>query len=129
MKKVLSVIALAALAGCTSYDYYEGGVRYTQDGPDCIYYSGEYGSRFSNDIHSLNGSKRVVYRNTICADLYARDNFNQAPRADRVILAPAAAPVMPCTTCGGGVHVHKADCGCSQPKQMYQSRYVVVPAM
>ena len=124
MKKVLSVIALAALAGCTSYDYYEGGVRYTQDGPDCIYTSGEYGSRFSNDIKDLSGSKRVVYRNTICADLYARDNFNQAPRADRVVLTPAAAPVSACTSCAP-VHVHKADCGCAG----HRSKYVFVPAM
>ena len=118
MKKVLSVIALALVAGCTSYDYYEGGVRYTQDGPDCIYTSGEYGTRFSGDIKDLSGSKRVVYRNTICADLYARDNFNQAPRADRVILTPVvSAPVATCDACAY-----------AQPKPIYNSRYVFVPA-
>ena len=117
--KILSVIALAALAGCTSYDYYEGGVKYTQDGPDCIYYSGENGRHFSNEINELSGTKRVVYRNTICADLYARDNFNKAPRADRQILAPAAQPV---SACGG--------CGCTaQPKPMGRAHYVFVPAM
>ena len=125
MMKVLSVVALALLAGCSSYDYYEGGVRYTQDGSDCIYTSGEYGNRFSKDIQSLSGSKRIVYRNTICADLYARDNFNQAPRADRVILAPAAAPVATCTSCAP-VHVHKSTCGCAASNR---SGYTFVPAI
>ena len=54
MKKVLvSIVALAGLAGCASYyDYYKGDVRYTQDGEDCIYYVGEYGNHFSNEIRS-----------------------------------------------------------------------------
>ena len=45
LKKILmSVIALTSLVGCGAYyDYYKGGVRYTQDGDDCIYYAGEYG--------------------------------------------------------------------------------------
>ena len=113
MKKVLvSVIALAALAGC-AYDYYRGGVRYVQDGDDCIYYAGEYGSRYTNDIHSLNTDKRVVYRNTSCADLFARDNGGVAPRSTRTVLTRAAQPM---SSCGCDV------CGKSQ-------RYVFIPAM
>lgn len=95
MKKVLvSLVVLAGLAGCASYyDYYKGDVRYTQDGADCIYYSGEYGNHFSNDIRNLNTGKKIVYRNTRCEDLYNRDMMGQAPRADRVILTPAAREV------------------------------------
>lgn len=95
MKKVLvSMIALAGLAGCASYyDYYKGNVRYTQDGEDCIYYTGEMGNHFSADIRNLNTGKKIVYRNTRCADLYSRDMMGQAARADRVIMAPAAREV------------------------------------
>lgn len=120
MKKILvSVIALTALAGCASYyDYYKGGVRYTQDGEDCIYYAGEYGSRYSADIRTLDNSKRIVYRNTRCEDLYARDNFGAAPRRDRQVLAPAAEPAT-CNSCGCK--------SCAQP--VVRRKYVIVPAM
>lgn len=96
MKKVLvSMIALAGLAGCASYyDYYRGDIRYTQDGEDCIYYAGEQGNRFNSEIRSLTTGKKIVYRNTRCADLYNRDMMGQAPRADRVIMAPAARDVV-----------------------------------
>ena len=61
MKKVLvSIVALAGLAGCASYyDYYKGDVRYTQDGEDCIYYVGEYGNHFSNEIRNMNTGKKL----------------------------------------------------------------------
>lgn len=121
MKKILaSVFALAVLAGCSSYyDYYKGGVRYTQDGEDCIYYVGENGRHFSNEIRNLDGNKKIVYRNTRCADLYARDSFNNGPRADRQILAPVVVqhdmtPVAKSCGCG--------KCGAS-------SKYVLVSAM
>ena len=122
MKKALvSVIAAAALAGC-AYDYYEGGVRYTQDGYDCIYYAGEYGRHFSNNIRQLDTSKRIVYRNTRCEDLYARDMFGQAPRHDRQILAPAAEQVVtPVSSCG-------CNKGCAQPQPISRNKYVIVPA-
>lgn len=106
MKKgLIAVVSLIALAGCGEYyDYYAGGVRYTQDGADCIYYSAEKGNNYSNDIQNLNGDKKIVYRNTRCADLYAHDNFNTAPRADRQILTPVAQPVVTqscgCNSCG-----------------------------
>ena len=113
MKKVLvSVVALAALAGC-AYDYYRGGVRYVQDGDDCIYYAGEYGSRYTSDIRGLNTDKRVVYRNTSCADLFARDNGGVAPRPTRAVLTRAAQPA-------------QSSCGCST---CGAKRYVIVPAM
>ena len=115
MKKVLvSVIALAALAGC-AYDYYRGGVRYVQDGDDCIYYAGEYGSRYTNDIRKLDTDKRVVDRNTSCADLFARDNGGVAPRPNRAILTRAAS-TQPTHSCGCDT------CAKSQ-------HYVFVPAM
>ena len=100
MKKVLvSVLALVALAGCSAYyDYYKGGVRYTQDGEDCIFYSNESGYRYSSDIRSLDTDKKIVYRNTKCRDLYARDNMNQPSRTERQVLAPAAKSDCACQT-------------------------------
>ena len=123
-KSLLCVIALAAMAGCTSYDYYEGGVKYVQDGRDCIYYSGEYGNNFDSSINRIDTSKRIVYRNTQCADLYARDNFGAAPRQDRQILAPAAQQ---------SYYTYDYDsCGCdaayAQPKPISRAKYVIVPA-
>ena len=112
MKKVLfSVIALAALAGC-AYDYYRGGVRYVQDGDDCIYYYGEYGSHYSHDIRTVDTDKRVVYRITNCADLFARDNGGITPRPNRAVLTRAAQPSCGCDSCAKSA-----------------TRYVVVPAM
>ena len=91
MKKFLiSVVALAGLAGCTYYDYYKGGVRYTQDGADCVYYSGEYARHYSYDINGIDGEKRIVYRNTRCEDLFARDNAGRTERNDRRVLVPAS---------------------------------------
>lgn len=63
------------LAGCTEYyDYYESDVRYTQDGEDCVYYMDESGRRFSGDVRAKDSENKVVYRNTRCADLFARKN-------------------------------------------------------
>ncbi|MBP5363767.1 MAG: hypothetical protein J6Y49_00240 [Alphaproteobacteria bacterium] len=113
MKKVLvSMIALAALAGC-AYDYYRGDVRYVQDGDDCIFYHDEYGHHYTNDIHRLNTDKRVVYRNTSCADLFARDNGGVAPRPNRAVLTRAAQPA--------------SSCGCNACVK--SQHYVIVPAM
>ena len=120
MKKVLvSVFALAALAGCASYyDYYKGDVLYIQDGEDCIYYVGEQGNYFSGDIRSLHTGKKIVYRNTRCADLYNRDMAGQAPRADRVVIAPAAQ------------YVAAPSCGCNKcAANVVRKKYVFVPAM
>lgn len=119
MKKVLvSVFALAALAACGgSYDYYQGGVQYTQDGEDCVYTMGERGRHFNNDIYDMNNGKKIVYRNTRCADLYARDNLGQAPRHDRQAIVPAAKPA-PCNAC----QAHAPKCG----EPVLKRRYVIV---
>ncbi len=118
MKKVLvSVFALAALAGCSGYyDYYKGGVRYTQDGEDCIYYAGEYGHNYSRDIHGLDANKKVVYRNTRCADLFERDNAGVIPQPGRKVLT-AGAQVAPAATCPCQT--------CNQP--VLKRRYYIVP--
>lgn len=114
MKKTLfSVVALALLAGCAS-DYYNGDVRYVQSGEDCIFYASESGSRYTNDISDVDIDKRVVYRNTSCADLFARDNGGVAPRPTRAVLTRAAQPAAP-------------SCGCK--KCDGAKRYVIVPAM
>ncbi len=120
MKKVLcSVIALGALVGCGGYyDYYKSGVRYTQDGADCVYYSGEYGRKYSNEIASLDDEKKIVYRNTRCEDLYLNDNLGQDARHDRRVFVPAARPA-PCD----GKCVRKK-CGGAT----LQRKYVIVSA-
>lgn len=143
MKKVfVSVFALAALTACAGhYDYYEGGVRYTQDGPDCIYYAGEYGHHFTDSISGLDNNKQIVYRNTRCSELYARDH-NEV-RADRGLDAPvyhaqpkcaacsvaepvvyAEPVVVPQPTCG-------ASCGCNhaQTQPISRRKYVIVSGM
>lgn len=112
MKKVLvSAIALATLVGC-AHDYYRGGVRYVQDGEDCVYYYGESGSRYSNEIRDLDTEKRIVYRNTSCADLFTRDNGGVIPSPKRAVLTRAAQP---------------ASCGCDACAK--STRYVIVSAM
>lgn len=113
MKKMLvSVAALALLAGC-AYDYYRGGVRYVQDGDDCIFYYGEYGSNYTSDIRTVDTDKRVVYRNANCADLFVRDNGGIAPRPQRAVLTRAAQPA--------------SSCGCDKCGKT--ARYAIVPAM
>ena len=91
MKKILALATLIAVAGCSSYyDYYKGGVRYTQDGEDCIYYSDEAARHYSRDVDAADLGKKIVYRNTRCSDLYARDTMGQEPRRERRVLTPAA---------------------------------------
>ena len=103
MKKILaSVFALTVLAGCTYYDYYKGGVRYTQDGEDCVYYMDEYARHYSEGIRGIDGSNRVVYKNTRCADLFARDNAGRMERNDRKILTPVAVETTSCKKFSSG---------------------------
>ncbi len=103
MKKLLMyVIAMGAVAGCSSYDYYKGDVRYVQDGDDCVYYSNEYARNYSDRIRGIDGSDRIVYKNTKCEALFARDNAGRTPRDNRMVVAPAAVEIAPaCTKCGG----------------------------
>ncbi len=110
MKKTLfALLGLLVLAGCsTYYDYYKGGVRYTQDGDDCVFYSAERGRRYSEDIRSLDTDKKIVYRNTKCRDLYMRDTFGQVSRTERQVLTPVA----------------KKECGCA--KKCGKKKYVFV---
>lgn len=119
MKKVLfSVIAMGMLAGCASYyDYYTGGVKYVQDGKDCIYYAGEAGRNFSADIRNMDKTKKIIYRNTQCADLYARDTVAQPSFPERQVLTTAGADV--------------ASCGCKScnAQPVLRRKYVIVPAM
>ena len=117
MKKVvLSILGLALVAACSGYDYYKTDVRYRQDGKDCIYYFGEKGKKFSEDIRSLKDAKKIVYRNTQCSDLYADDVFN-TERNDRKAIVP--------------VYTEQAaanKCGCSKcgKKKVLKNRYIIV---
>lgn len=109
MKRALfAFFGVVMLTGC-AYDYYNGDVRYTQDGKDCIFYSEESGRHYSEDIRSLDLDKKIVYRNTKCRDLYMRDNFDSVQRTERQVLIPA-------TT--------HSDCGCA--KRCSKRTYVYV---
>ena len=60
------MIALVALAGCSSYyDYYKGGVTYTQDGTDCIYYSGEYSHNYSDSVSGMAWVRNKMAKTTL----------------------------------------------------------------
>lgn len=110
MKKTLFVLfGLVVLAGCSSYDYYRGDVRYVQDGEDCIFYSTESGRRYSSDIRELDTDKEIVYRNTSCRDLYTRDTAGIASRTERQVLAPVATErtESKCTKCNSCVKTKK----------------------
>lgn len=135
MKKFLALIALVAVAGCASYyDYYKGGVRYTQDGEDCIYYSGEFARHYSNKVNAADLDKKIVYRNTRCADLYARDMAGQEARNERRVLTPAAEVVeaepveTPRTIIVKPAPVKKS-CGCSACAKKTTKQYVIVSGM
>lgn len=123
MKKViLSVLGLAALAGCSSsYDYYTTDVRYRQKGKDCVYYYNEDGDKFNESIRSLKDSKQIVYRNTSCYDLYMDDTFGYAERNDRKTIVPVYTEEKPA----------KPACGCQKcaKKQVLKNRYVIVSSM
>ncbi len=98
-KTVVALFGLAMLSGCAGYyDYYKGGVRYTQDGEDCIFYAAERGRHYSEDIRKLDMDKKIVYRNTMCRDLYVRDNAGVASTTARQVLVPTTV-VAEKTTC------------------------------
>lgn len=94
MKKLMaSVFVVAAITGCSSsYDYYNGGVKYAQEGKDCVYYSNEQGNRFNDEVEKLGSDKKIVYRNTRCSALYAKDTSHLAPVQERKVLTVAATP-------------------------------------
>ena len=144
---ILSVAGLALLAGCSGYDYYETDLRYRQDGKDCIYYYGEQGDKFSEDIRSLKDAKEIVYRNTRCSDLYRDDTFNYE-RNDRRAVVPVSVaearyaeeakyvePVYIATKYPEVKKEPKANtttpCGCNKnakKQNVNKSRYIIVPA-
>lgn len=136
MKKILALVALITLAACGgSYDYYKGGVRYIQDGSNCIYVSGEEAHKYSENVNSADVDKKIVYRNTSCADLYARDMAGQEPRRERRVLTPAAndysweEPVAePRDIVIKPAPVAKKPCGCKKcaKKTKTTKQYVVV---
>ena len=106
MNKVLfSLMTVGAIAGCSSYDYYKSDVRYTQSGKDCIYYLDEYARHYSEDIRGIDTDNRIVYKNTRCADLYARDNGGRVERNDRKIVVPAVTETTGCSKCSSGYEV------------------------
>jgi len=115
MKKMLvSMFAVAAISGCTYYDYYKGDIRYTQDGKDCIYYADEYARHFSEDVDGIDGSNRIVYRNTRCEDLFARDNGPRVHRNERKALVPVVAE-QPAPAC----------CGCKAEQPISRRFYTI----
>lgn len=119
MKKViLSVLGLTLLAACSGYDYYKTDVRYRQEGNDCVYYYGEKGNKFNEEIRSLKDAKKIVYRNTRCQDLYMDDTFG-AQRNDRKAIVPVYSEPKVVSKCG---------CTRCGRKQTLKNRYIIVPA-
>ena len=119
MKKLLVyTIVMAGLAGCTYYDYYKGDVRYTQDGKDCVYYSNEYARHYSDDVAGIDGKNRIVYKNTKCSDLFARDHAGRTERADRKVIVPAATEV-------SAKPAKIADCGCCRAEPISRRFYTI----
>lgn len=118
-KTILSLLGLTLLAGCSGYDYYDANVNYRQKGEDCVYYFDESGEKFNQDIRNLQDSKKIVYRNTRCSDLYMQDTFG-AERNDRKAIVPVFTEEKPATT----------PCGCNKcaKKKVLKNRYVIVPA-
>ena len=117
-KAILSLLGLTLLAGCSGYDYYDANVNYRQKGEDCVYYFDESGEKFNQDIRSLKDSKKIVYRNTQCSDLYMQDTFG-AERNDRKAILPVFTEeknVKPCS------------CNKCGKKKVLKNRYVIVPA-
>ncbi|MBP5485523.1 MAG: hypothetical protein J6Y07_02340 [Alphaproteobacteria bacterium] len=91
MQKILSFMIVAGvITGCSYYDYYKGGVRYAQEGENCVYYSNESSEQFSEKIGEFDDENRIVYSNTRCEDLFARDNAARMDRNNRHILVPAS---------------------------------------
>jgi hypothetical protein len=123
MKKVfISIFGLVALTGCYShYDYYKGNVKYVQEGTDCVYYAGERGRRFSDEIRYMGKDQKVVYRNTLCANLLDKDTAGQAYVQNRRVLASVAAEA-PSASCG-------CKTGCAQTASVLKRRYVIVSNM
>lgn len=130
MKKILALIALVALAGCSNYyDYYKGGVRYVQDGVDCIYYSGESAKHYSRDVNTADLDKKIVYRDTQCADLYARDMAGQEVRQERRVLTPAAEYVAEPVAMPQQFVVKpvvKKSCGCNKCARKQPAKQIVI---
>jgi hypothetical protein len=122
MKKFLiSVFGLVVLAGCSaSYDYYKGGVKYTQDGDDCVYRADERGREFSDEVRDMDKNQKVIYRNTLCADLFKKDTAGRY-RQERQVLKSAPAPVA-CKSCA-------CNRGCAQGVPVIKRRYVIVSGM
>ena len=120
MKKlVLVALGMGLLAGCAGYDYYKTGIRYYQDGEDCIYYSRESGKKFDADIRSLREGKRIVYRNTRCSDLYMKDTFGYDERNDRRAIVPVSVEEKPAPSCG---------CSKCGKKTFLKNKYIIIPA-
>ena len=117
MKKFLAfVFAVVALAACSGYDYYKGDVRYRQKGKDCVYYIEEYARNYSEEIRGIDGDNRIVYKNTRCSDLFARDNGGRIERNDRKVLVPAITEEPVVSSCA------KYSSGCSNVEMVPVTR-------
>jgi len=90
----MSLAAAVGLAGCCcSYDYYNGGVKYTQDGTDCVYTATQdRGTNWRGDRASE--SKRIVYRDTICSQIANGIQTRPMPTVQNATVA------QPASSCG-----------------------------
>ena len=118
-KTIVSLLGLALVAGCSGYDYYKTDVRYRQDGDDCVYYYAEKGEKFNKEIRNLKDAKKIVYKNTNCADLYGKDTYGYDKRDRNAILPARVEEEAPAPKCG---------CQTCAKKQVLKSKYIIVPA-
>ena len=129
MKKTLiAVAAVTMIAGCAR-DHYDGKVRYTQDGTDCIYTYEQNLNRHTSSRDRLNESKRVVYRDTICSQIVNKTVAKPEPVE---IAQPKPSLVNTAPTCSANLYATPVS-ACSArvvaaPRvQTVRRSYIVVP--
>lgn len=91
MRKIPALIigALALTACVRTTSPYQGNIRYTQNGADCIYEFSQTGSAYSK---SFNEDKRIIHKETICRDLIIKDANVARASAEQPQAQPVAAP-------------------------------------
>ena len=116
MQRILSLLLVGGvLFGCSAYNYYKGNVRYVQDGDNCIYYTSESAKHYSDSVERFNDNNRIIYQNTRCEDLFARDNAGRTERNDRRVLVSAAVANKKTKSCPAAVKpaAPKPACECA----------------
>jgi len=67
----------------------------------------------------LKDAKKVVYRNTSCADMYVKDSYGYTKRDRNAILPARVEEEVPAPKCG---------CQACAKKQVLKNKYIIVPS-